>query len=387
MSDFSLREDRRPQPTQDLKLRSLPGIGTVPFRPGDYLVESETKDLVPLGWHPGDPIPPGFAHELEKVKKEVADDLATGKLKGPDGRMLAVPELRMPQELRIDQLPRERQEELTRQLQSYKELAPSLAKIRQEQVAFNDLDPGVQKAILAASQRDGVEVVDSRKFAPGGYVDPAAGIEILKAKAEAAIKPKEDPPQDTTARAEPEEVPNQCPHCLFDLNRKQTEPDKTDLAGFVVSVLGQQRFVKEYVFLGGRLRGVFRAPSTRDGFLVGEQISRDMRDGKISNIDDMFRLGFSYRLILSLDMLYTSGTSMAIGRAVDDVLENPPGAVAERGDATPLPYLVDRLREKSPLNIETVWNFLTDTTRRFHELLKLVQDRADKEGFWNTIEG
>ena len=391
MGNFSLRDAHKQPapPQQELKLRNLPGFGTVPFRPGETLLPSETKDLTPLGWKPGDPVPPGFAKLLAEVREEVATDMSQRVFKDSAGNAMKIPSLRMPKEIPVEQLPPEKQEQLARQLREYKTLSPQLTQLQQDTVAFESLDPSIQRAIAAANQPPTAEAPDSRNN-PASLrpATPQAGIEILKTRTKAEVEaPVADTPKPDAGFQEPvDKAEGQCPHCLGALTVKPPEPDRVDLLNFVTAIMGQQRFLKEYSLLGGKLRAVFRAPSTRDSFLVSEQISRDGRDGKIANLDDMMRLGFAYRLAVSLDSVFAANFGLPVREGVDDILNDPPQEIRDRGDATPLPYIVEKLQEKAPLNSEAVWGILADTTRVFTETLDVIRKRAANANFWVAIE-
>jgi hypothetical protein len=154
----------------------------------------------------------------------------------------------------------------------------------------------------------------------------------------------------------------------------------------VVAVLGGQRFVKEYPFMGGRVRAAFRSLTSHQDGVIATQLSRDQVDGQITNIDDLFRLSLTYRLALCLERLHFGGEELAIGRAVDDFLDRPPKELLH-DEGGQLLELIKKLQAKPPLSSAPVWNMLTDACRRFMLLEKALQDGAYRPDFSSATGG
>jgi hypothetical protein len=366
MADFTLKDERRPQPPPVPTLRQT-SLGTMPFAPGTVLLEGEKRDLKAFGWQEGDPVPPDFAKSLAAAKEAAVADANSGTFRGPQP-----PPLQVPKEVPLEQLPPERRESLERLIKGYKEAAPQMAALAKDRERMAGLDPSVQRAIRAAQGRgEGIEVTSGRPDEPAPKMPAAAP----------GPAPLPAPPDDAKA------TQTHCPHCQWELSVPDpTTPSGDDEATFTVTLLGGQRFVKEYSFLGGRLRASFRSLTSAQDGRVAAQLSNDQRDGRVNNLDDLFRLGLAYRLALSLDVLTVVGQPMTIGRAVDDFLERPPKEVLEAGGSL-LPELVEKLQAKEPLSAAPVWNMLADACRRFMALERALQDRAYRPGFSNAIGG
>jgi hypothetical protein len=365
MSDWNLRKPS-PPPAQPPKsaARVVPGLkGSVPFQPGDALHESETRDLVPFGWKPGDPIPPQFAAELTVARKAILEDVKSGKLDNVN-----VPPLKAPHEVPVEALPPEKQAELRELLSQYKDMAPQLQALqsRGAPVAGGpQMDPSLREII----QGSGIEIVDSRAEAQpiGKPVDPGT---VPVASTEPAPQPGEDH--------------RQCPNCLFELSRKVEEPDLADKAAFAIAAFGGQRFLKVYKFMGDRVFASFRALTSSQSTMLATQLGHDQMVGRVSNIDDFFRLAFNYRLVLSLVELTLPDKNLPVGKAVEDILSDPETTLP--GEPTPLPGIVQILQTKSPFDNESTWRILVGAARKFHELVQMLESRADKPDFWNAIE-
>lgn len=360
---FTLREDDRqptPPPPKGAGFRHSP-LGQLPHPPGQLLMhESEVDDLAPFGWQPGDPVPPDFADKLTAARKEVEADIRSGRFEDEQGNPTAgPPPLRMPKEIPVSMLPPAKQQELADMLREYKDVAPQLRAAQADQMRLSELEPSVQNAIRQAMQADNVD--DGEKVAGGA----------------------ESPPAEEGDHERTEEPTGQCPHCLRDLTTKPPEPEPDDLINFVGAILGQQRFIKRYEFLGGRLAVVLRQPTSAEASLLAEQVSTDQRDGRILNMEDMLRLGFGYRLVLSLQTVHLGGRAIDVGKAVDAEIQRPGVAGAEN---TSLPRLLTTIQKKPPFDNEGVWNMLLQAGRQFGELTKILQDRADKPDFWKAIE-
>jgi len=362
MADFTLKDERRPPPPAAPGLRQTP-LGQMPLPPGTVLMESEKRELREFGWKEGDPVPPGFAQALAREKQAALDDAHSGTFRGPQP-----PPLKMPQEVPIDKLPAEHRASLEKMIADYRNVAPQIAEIAKDRERLAAMDPSIQEAIRVA-QGQRVEVTG------------LSGAPTAAAPPPAADKPAERPDPDSPR------PPTRCPHCQWELSQPDpTKPTKEDEAGFVVAVLGGQRFVKEYAFMGGRVRAAFRSLTSPQEGMVAAQLSRDQRDGRVNNIDDLFRLTLSYRLALSLDVLVFGGQELAIGKAVDDFLVGQPmGAMEEYDDR--LLELVKKLQSRVPLSSAPVWNMLADACRQFMTLERSLQDGAYRPDFSSATEG
>jgi hypothetical protein len=336
MAEFKVH-DRRPSPKlapgQD-KLAEMIKAGPLPFKPGTVLHASESQDLKVLGWEEGDPIPANFAKEVAKEK-----ELAAADFKAEVNKLTKLPNLKLPPETRIGDLPREHQQRLSKALQDYKEMLPQLKKSQESQAA---LPPHIAQAVA----------------------------QIQSAVEEPVVK------EENKEETNPEKHEH-CPRCFWDVKQKNVaEPDMIDKMVFTAAILGGLPFKKDYSFLNGKLVAAFRSASTSAMSLLSDQISHDMKNGKIGSIDDALRLGHNYRLAISLDYIACDGQVTKIAPGVDEALSQPTD-----GNETQLPRIVEQLKETSPLNNEFTWDLLLGAVTRFIAIGRTLQDRAHKPDF------
>ncbi len=373
MADFNLKKPvqarRPPPPAEGFRQRTIPGLGTVPLKPGEVMVASELQDLIPLGWQPGDPVPPGLSDELARARSDAVADAASGQFRGAGNQP---PPLRVPQSVPIESLPADKQAALRQMLADYRDSGAGTAAAPSPELA-----PGVAQAIrnAAAPPTGGFAVFDSRKASPPPATGPspsvAAGV----------------PPPVATEGGEGANPLKDCPHCGWDLALPAaTEPSQSDKAGFVIAVLGGQPFVKEYSLFGGRLLVTLRQLLATGSDMVRQQLSADQRDGRILNLNDLLQLGADYRTALTLSTIRSDSGNTNVAKAVDELLADP-SEIWGNGDATILPALVKQLKAQPALSAASAWNAIAACTERFNALVISLENRADSPDFWGAVGG
>jgi hypothetical protein len=362
MSEFTLRRPVPPPSRQQQQdgpnpnLRTVTGIqGQVPFRPGDALHESETRDLVPFGWKQGDPIPGDFAERLSAAREEVFKDIKSGKLHGVE-----LPPLKTPGEIPVEKLPPEKQAEMRQLLDDWKTMAPQIAAQQARLADLANVDPSIRNMVAQAANEDGIEIFDSRK------------------QERPAVSGQSGSPEAPEPGKE-EKAAVQCPNCLWELGRKVEEPSVEDKAAFTIATFGGSRFLKMYKFMGEKMIAVFRALTSQQANMVSMQLSHDQLIGRVNNIDDFFRLAYNYRMVLSLTELQLPERNLQIGKAVEEIISDP--ATTSEGEPTALPGIVEVFRTKPPFDNESMWRILTSTAKRFHELIQTLENRAEHLDF------
>lgn len=368
MTPFNLR-NAPPKPTAagDYKPRTIPGLGQVPLRPGEVvMVDSEKKDLIPIGWQDGDPVPPGLAAQIAKARQEAFDDVRSGRLPGFEN----LSPLKVPEAIPIDKLPPEKQAALRQMMADWKEM------VKNPQADLSGLHPSILQAMKVAGETMGqkkYEVFDSRK-------EKAAAPPPLPSAPATEVPPPDGPAIESAA------LPPHCPRCGWDQKLPAAvEPGSDDKANFLIAVMGGKPFVKQYRLFGGRIVATFRQFRSTDSDLVRQQLSADQRDGRILNFNDMSQLGADYRTALSLFLLETGSGTLNIAQAVDSVIDSPGPEDRIAGDVTILPQLVKKLKSREPFNIASTWNALAATVDQFMAMLDTLERRAEQPDFWPAI--
>lgn len=350
MGKIDLR--KKPQgPPGGLQPRVVPGLGRMPFKTGDtVLTPQDRKNMEALGVRPGDPVPPGLAGEIARVRAEVGDSLREfpkGRPAGPAPEKV----------VDISSLPPARQKELRDFVAAARLPAPAREDLAG--LITPGMDPSVADAVRKAAGLGGGEggAGDAPKF----HAQDVMG--RLNARAAATAggpAPGEDEGGEEDGRAadapDADERSGHCPRCRWALDDpRPPAPTPEDRAAFVAAVLGSDRFVKSYPLFGGRLTVAFRSLPTRTADLVLTQLARDRAAGRVADRADQMRLFWDYRLCLSLLWLRWKGEgaddTTDVAGAVDEAL----GEAPDDGEATGLPRVLERLQESGPLAEETVW--------------------------------
>jgi hypothetical protein len=331
-------------------MHNIPGMGTLPARPGTVLLEEDKQRLRKLGWNDGDPLPPDMAQRIAQARAEIERDIQSGQLQGIGN----IPPLKVPKEVPLDQLPVKQRQELAAYLASYKTQAPALAEAQaKHQAAIRNmagLDPSVVQAIQTAQGPPvkGFFLTDSRS-------QPAA---------QPAIPAIPAMPATPVLQATQEELLVEKPKPKF------TELDK---ANYVISVLaGNKSFRKEYSFLGGRLRVIYRDPPVGHFNLLIKQAAEDDR----RSLPGL--LASDYRCALFLDQIILDNEVTDVGAQVDQFLREH---TTSEKNTTTLPELVEAMQRVEPFNKNALWSLFLGGVRRFIDLTNDLEASASDPDF------
>lgn len=385
----------------NFKPRVIPGLGQVPLRPGEVMVASELRDLQPLGWHPGDPVPPEFAERLSAAREAIMADVRSGKLTGIDPNL---PPLKIPQAIPIEKLPAAEQEGLKNLLAGYKQQLETAK-------TMEGLDPSLVSAIQqtqngGAAQLGGFTLTDSRTqqqakppsppppppppLPPPPTPTPYAAAEALQQEgvdraAAAYAQGKADSNTMPPAEGPPEKTNHgDCPRCGLNLAVPYAvQANEFDKASFLVAISGGQRMIQEVLLFGGRSRIILRKLTTEEADMIRHQLSVDQRDGRILNLVDMTAICADYLTALSIETIFIGDSRFPIGQAVDDIMRNPPDD-AKVFD-TPIPYILKGVRTQRPLNDVSIWSAALAAVQRFRELTAHLEANAQTPNFWPPI--
>lgn len=354
---------KRPQgPLGGVQLRTIPGLGKMPFKAGDViLTPQDRKNLEALGIRPDDPIPAGLAAEIAKVQTEVSASLKEFPRGKPAGSA--------PKEVvDISSLPAAKQKELRDFVASSRLRQASHEEMAQ--LITPGMDPSVAEAIrlaIGAEKDTGSEPVFHAQSVMESLQAKVAATRAQEKGDEEEGDREEEKEPEATPTGEDAVRPNRCPRCRWDLGSPQPPaPSPEDKATFVASILGDNRFVKSYPLFGGKLTIAFRSLATRVGDRVLQQLARDQALGRIADRANQLRLFWDYRLCLSLLWLQVGDDKTDFAAAVDEALEEP----TDEDETTNLPRILERLQDTRPLGEETVWRVVSQAYR--HEFQATV---------------
>lgn len=172
--------------------------------------------------------------------------------------------------------------------------------------------------------------------------------------------------------------PSKCPHCEHDLNEEPLQVGEDDKIFFVAAVLSGERFIRTQSLLGGKLQVSWRSLSVSEATMIVHQVSLDAAAGKLGALAEAYDRLLLYRMTLSLESLVTADTSLPLGESIDDFLQKHPVRI---GVSTPLPELVEKVKQLKPLNTENLWRILSDQFKQFGRLQEKLEAMASSESF------
>jgi len=368
---------------------NLPGIkGKLPHRPGKViLTEREQRELQAVGWKPGEPLPPNLAKVLREEQARVQTEIETTT---PDDPGFTPPKIQD-----ISTLPLEQQAEIRKSIEQFKTNMQAMAEQREQEDELSQLPPSIQEAVRTAMQ-PGFEVIDTRSdedhkrlgTQPIQQIHKVIRLEDLAQQIQQKVQQSDakqieqpEAPQNTQG-----DVIRNCPHCNWPLDQKDNvNPTNEDKIQYVSAVLGGREFIKEYVFFGGTMKVAYRSLLAEQSDMAFNQIRFDQLEHQMPFMEAMWRL-MNYRMVCSLVRIVTPEGIINVARIVDDFFSGKPCEEA-KSNLTPLPYLVQQLRQHKVLANESVWRILRENYKRFNDLVEHLEAHSDDANFWTPSQG
>jgi len=208
----------------------------------------------------------------------------------------------------------------------------------------------------------------------------------------ASFKTPEPTPVVATPRGvDPEPPPNPdhdhkpgapCPRCLHNPAQKIAEPDKNDIILYL-PVLRGGRFRKTYDRFGGRVQISFRSLSTTEWDMVQAQLVRDIARGVISNEFAYGERLYDYRMVVSIESVFTDG---GVPAQIPPVGEIPWEAdETDRPDEANAVGALWKYLRTHVLTSETLMRTCSTTFAEFVKLRETLDLRAASPDFWQGI--
>lgn len=263
----------------------------MPYQPGTVLhvldastgvpqlTESERDVLVSLGWQEGDPFPDLTETELGKfytqqlhAAQAEALDLSSKAIQQPKLKVEITP---------IEQLPPDKQEEARRTFEAMLELRRQVDARRADENV-----PHIPEHLLATPGL--AQIIEQQRQGE----EPE---EALPEKKEPELT--ESPPTSSI-----------CPHCRHDITKPpHVTPTQQDLEIYVQTLLAGTPFVREYSFLQGRLKIVFRGLTSVIYDLASKQAEEDWKQQPTALPTFILRRKTEYLVALSFWRLLREG--------------------------------------------------------------------------------
>lgn len=351
--------------------------GGMPLMPGKVLLTPmEKAELAKHGWKEGDPIPANLPNLYAGVK---AAELDAATLPPMDPAAVAAHNLRMPPVVQVADLPKAKQSELARALDEAKIQAEMIERRVSSQVpgAGAGVNEAIQTALLNPLGKPGSFVVED-DLKPKVSAPPQAG--------PAAPLPPDDRDLDARPGAGAVEHPKNCPHCGFDLLKKElVEATDEDKLRWLVAQEGGKRFTKDYALNAGRITVTFRTLTSKESDVAWRQVAvdgtRDIRERVPETEDHHWRNLMVYRMVMSIERLWTLSEGPQDNPPLDEWKvdkEDYPGpntkVYALLGPVTEALFPTESLRRQ-----------LGNAFHKFALLVELLEANADNDPFWSGI--
>ena len=323
-----------------------------------YVSDFTKKTLEQFGWKANDPIPADLGDLMIKIKDRMPATARTDVLIDKESMTEADVEA-------VAQLLKKAKDVLNK-----KEKAAEIDK------ATENMSPSVREAYEKMMAEDAPQIVDDREQA---------------AKEEVKEEPKEDVPLDPTIENRMDTGVSSampvlpfCPRCGWDMRQQYdvetTDRDKED---FLATLLGGERFRRDYEIAGGRMRIRLRSMLADENFLVQRQLLLDQNAGEILSEAEWFLRMAEYRMACSLEAIFdASGKVIFANPEIQDVPFTPP---EDKPTQTVLAAVRHTINTK-PLSAEVTRRLVSMHLRKFQRLVEALEAMALEPSFWEGIE-
>lgn len=393
--NFSRKPTAVPQQPQ-INMQQVGGGLPIPRTPS-MVTSSTAKTLEPFGYQAGDPIPDGLAQRIAQMREEIkADEQAFDEANKP-----TTPTSVRPQKLlKLEDLSEAHKQEITQLLLQAKNagMSPQAAP-----TVTAGVSPDVAKAVshlanMAAPQSADPRIINdlagppAPNFSKKPPAPPLPPTPEVRAAAKAAAAEEmqaihADPNQPThnhedATGAMPGRYTH-CPRCAIDLSREyENLPSDEDRRVFLVAVLSQDRFRKQIPIMGGELVITYRSLTAEESKMVLQQLSYDMRAGKINSEGDYWNGLQNYRLAISVERItLRDGRVIAAVPDTKDIPYDPP----EDGKLETMLVPMEAWFTKDILPQEPLRRVVGQQHRQFQRLVEALEAQAAEPSFWQGI--
>jgi hypothetical protein len=259
---------------------------------------------------------------------------------------------------------------------------------------YNDPPPASVDDVVAA-------MPERLKPPPGAQVAGMSGIapfvtgQIPKPPQGGQAAPAPPPPE-TDPEPQPETDPlpeegaggelpiTRCPRCLWNMSHSfEANPTEEDRVAFVATILGTDRFRKQYSLLGGKFRVMFRSLTSDETDLVFRQMRLDQLRMEILGDADYFGRLNVYRLACMVEKISQGdGTIIADVPPIMDIPYDSP----EFGqpEQTRLIPMVEWFNSEV-CKTESLRRIVAQKHREFQRILEALEAQTSDPSFWTEI--
>lgn len=325
-----------------------------------HLSDFTKKTLEQFAWKVGEPIPADLGATLLKIKETLPPETAART------------------DVLVDRqhMSEEQVQEILSLLSRAKVAAAKLQAAREVDAVTRTMDPSVAAVYhqLAEEDENSPKIIDDRE-APAASPQPETTATV------APDAPAEDSEEDTAGLLAAA-APPFCPRCGWNMQQQfEVKPTDADKEDFVVSLLGEIRFLKQYELFGGRMVVTFRTLFAEENKRIYRQLVLDQKSGKISTETEWFVQLMEYRLACSLaSVTDRSGKILTAIPTLPDLPADQQPETAEETGLLPQLALLDAAFKQ-----EGARRIVAGQLREFQRLVEALEAMAVEPSFWNGI--
>lgn len=328
------------------------------------VTEGTQRQLALIGVKPGEQPPPNIADKIDQVRRRFDTEYATTKAEidrlGKSER-LAKPAMRD-----ISELPPEAIEELTAFVNDFRSSPQPSAE------PFQAHDQSVVAAIAqtqAIVNRQKVEATEV--LIEEDVPEPAAAVPQPAAQ-----------PEPVADAAAPLPVTH-CPRCSWDMGIAfNAEPSAEDIQNFVISILGNARFIKNIPLMDGKMSVSYRTLTAKESRMILQQLRYDTLANRVATEAEWLTSMLEYRLVCGLAALYDE-TGASIVEIPES--ENWTFPVSDPTKETPLVPMCEWFNDHGITN-ESLRRIVGTHHRQFQRIVETLESRTAEPNFWKGID-
>lgn len=343
----------------------------VPFNPNGppmkrgqtySVTEGTNRQLMLIGVKPGEQPPPNLAEKIEQVRKRFDVDYAAAKAE--IDRVGKTERLAKPAMKDLSELPPEAIEELTAFVEEF----------RQSPQASTEPFQVHDQSVLAAIAQ--TQAIVNRQQAEATEV-------LIENDAPEPAASQETPPAAPVVETAAPLPVTHCPRCSWDMSITfSAEPTTEDIQNFVISILGNSRFIKNVPLMDGKMSVSYRTLTAKESRMILQQLRYDTLAGRVATEAEWLVAMLEYRLVCGLAALYDeTGAS---------IVEVPPSeewsfTVADPTKETLLVPMCNWFNEEGITN-ESLRRIVGTHHRQFQRIVETLESRTAEPNFWRGID-
>ena len=173
-----------------------------------------------------------------------------------------------------------------------------------------------------------------------------------------------------------------CPHCGLEYNKALVvaEPSRDDKTVWLRHILGEPRFTKEFVELGGKLKVVLRSRTTEENDQIFAQLEDDIKNGVISDAPIAVNAAYIHRmqrLMLACSL-----------KSISPIHENDYPVITSKDYSDPTKRAVVVAHDKliAPMS-EGMLAILLACIKKFESITRVLIMHTEDENFWQPTDG